>query len=166
MYVRVLVILALVSPAFVALLWWKLALLSAIGGALALSLRLTERPRPGEELTALQNPFEIAPALLFAALFVALSVLTGLVRQSAGEMGILTLSAIVGVLDIDPFILSLVQGPLLSPSLVAGAIILSTMSNTVAKGLYYAVLSPSTRKETVTRYALWAFLHVPLILAP
>jgi uncharacterized membrane protein (DUF4010 family) len=116
----------------------------------------------GEEISSLQNPFEIGPALLFAGLFVALSVLSGLVRQSGGDAGILTLSALVGVLDIDPFILSVVQGPALNPAVASVAIVLAAMSNTVAKGVYYAVLAPAGRKETAVRYAVWGALHVPL----
>ena len=161
MYVRILVILALISPAFVALLWWKLILLAGLGGALALSVRPRDPSRTGEELSSLQNPFEIVPALIFAALFVALSVLSGLVRQSGGDAGILTLSALVGILDIDPFILSVVQGPALNPAVASVAIVLAAMSNTVAKGIYYAVLAPAGRKETAARYALWGVLHIP-----
>jgi len=91
-------------------------------------------------------------------------VLIGLVRQSAGAMGILTLSAVVGVVDIDPFILSMIQEADLQPSLLVAAALLSMMSNTLAKGAYYFALVPGVRRETAWRYILWGLLHIPVVL--
>jgi uncharacterized membrane protein (DUF4010 family) len=66
---------------------------------------------PNHEFTQFHiNPFEIRPAIGFALLFVILSVVTGFVKSTVGNSGLLAVSAIVGVSDIDPFILSLVQG--------------------------------------------------------
>ena len=84
----------------------------------------------------------------FAALFVILSVVTGVVQKSIGDAGVLGLAGIVGVTDIDPFILSLVHGSDALSKIVVPAIIIAMMSNTIAKGVYFAVLSPTTRKET------------------
>ncbi|MGA9407342.1 MAG: DUF4010 domain-containing protein, partial [Bacteroidota bacterium] len=112
---------------------------------------------------ALQNPFEIRPAMAFGALFVMLSVATGIVQKSFGDNGVLGLSTIVGVTDVVPFILSLIRGSDVLSKIVVPAIIISMLSNTVARGAYFAVLSPSTRKETAITYSIWALLHVPFI---
>ena len=164
MYIRIVVIILLISPALGAALWWRAALLVAIGVVMALTVPGgdTEDPRP--EVHGLENPFEITPALIFAALFVSLTVLVGLVRGWAGETGLLTLAAVVGIVDIDPFILSMVPQASVSFSLVVSATLLAAMSNTIAKGVYYFALVPSTRRQTAWRYALWGALHIPIII--
>ena len=76
---------------------------------------------------------------------------------------LLALSAVVGVADIDPFILSLVSGGEGGMQLVMPAIIVAMMSNTVAKGIYFGVLAPAVRKETAWRFGVWSIAHVPLV---
>ena len=75
----------------------------------------------------------------------------------------MTLAAVVGIVDIDPFILSLVQDTGMTQQIVSGAILLAMMSNTLAKGVYFGVLVPSARISTAWRYLLWAILHLPFI---
>jgi len=164
MYLRILVILALIAPSFIPLLWWKLVLLSAVGGGLALSVHAVDESDESREMPGLENPFEITPSLLFAGLFVALTMITMVVRNAAGNVGILTLSALVGVVDIDPFILSMVREKEIALNLIVAAVILAMMSNTLAKGLYFSALVPGVRRATLWRYAVWAAAHLPLIL--
>lgn len=164
MYLRILVILALIAPLFIPHLWWKLVLLSAIGAALALSVRPVDGSEESREMPGLENPFEITPSLLFAGFFVALTMITAVVRNAAGNSGILTLSALVGVIDIDPFILSMVREKGLALDLIVIAVLLAMMSNTIAKGLYFSALVPSLRRATLWRYILWACAHLPLML--
>ena len=76
----------------------------------------------------------------------------------------MALSAVVGVSDVTPFILSLIQGADGTLRILTSAIILSLMSNTIAKCAYFAFLVPATRRETIGAYAVWAALHVPLII--
>lgn len=163
MYLRILVLIWLINDSIVPALWWRLVLLSVIGVGLAIRIMKLSKNNDHEAAPTLQNPFEIRPAMAFAALFVILSVATGLVQKNLGDNGVLGLSAIVGVSDIDPFILSLVHGSDALSQIVAPAIIMAMMSNTIAKGVYFGVLSPSTRKETARTYAVWALLHVPLV---
>jgi uncharacterized membrane protein (DUF4010 family) len=162
MYFRILAIVAIVSPAIVSLVWWKFVLLALIGTLLSLHRTGKEQGVAAREVPGLQNPFEISPALVFAGLFVLLTIATELVKSYAGSAGVLTLAAVVGVTDIDPFILSVLQGSELG--LVVSAILVAMMSNTLVKGFYFAVLVPAGRKETLVRYGLWALLHLPLIL--
>jgi len=165
MYLRILVLLAVLGPAFAALLWWKMVLLSLIGLALAFTVPAQE-DQGGEEGPRLQNPFEVTPALLFAAVFVVLLVITEIVRSSLGEAGMIGLSLLVGVADVDPFILSLVHAPGGATTAASVAMLLAVMSNTLAKGTYFAVLARTVRRGTVWRYGLWALLHIPLLLLP
>jgi uncharacterized membrane protein (DUF4010 family) len=163
MYLKLLVLIWLVNANFVSALWWRLVLLFFIGLALAVRVIWRSESNNHESVPTLQNPFEIRPAMAFGALFVILSVVTVFVRQSLGDPGVLGLSAIVGVSDIVPFILSLVHSSGTMSQIVAPAIIMAAMSNTIAKGVYFGALSPSTRKETAITYSVWALLHVPLL---
>jgi uncharacterized membrane protein (DUF4010 family) len=164
MYIRILVLIWVINFSFVPLLWWRLVLLALVGTALSIRIN-AKAPAPGGAMVSgLQNPFEIRPAMLFAVLFVFLSVATVLVKQTVGSAGILVLSALVGVSDIDPFILSVVQVPETGMQVVCSAIIVAMMSNTVAKAVYFSVLAPSARRSALWRYAVWTVIHVPFVL--
>ncbi|HEX9007047.1 MAG TPA: MgtC/SapB family protein [Bacteroidota bacterium] len=163
MYLRLLVLIAVISPAFVPALWWKCAALAVVGLALALSVRHSAESVGGKEVPGLENPFEVTPAVIFAVLFVFLSVITALVQTTAGSAGLLTLAAVVGVTDITPFILSLVQNPATVFAIGVQAILLAMMSNTLVKGASFAFLAPPVRRQTMVRFGLWSLLHLPLI---
>ncbi len=163
-YLRMLVLIWAVNVAFVPTVWWKLVFLAAVGLALALRVPTVKASHNNGEVPGLQNPFEIRPAIGFALLFVLLTALTILVRSKLGDSGILALSAIVGLTDITPFILSVVHGTDATVRVLTTAIVLSLMSNTIAKGVYFFTLGPSVRKETMWTYGIWALLHVPLLV--
>lgn len=164
MYPRILVLIYLINPAFAPRLVWKLGILTLIG--LLLSLRTSSgTPSTGERSIApSQNPFEIRPALFFAALFALLSVITALVMRAFGNAGLAILSAVVGVTDIDPYVLSLVRGSATIEPILVSAIIIAMMSNTLVKGAYFGALAKAVRKESLIRYGVWALLHIPLIM--
>ncbi|MBK8800993.1 MAG: MgtC/SapB family protein [Fibrobacteres bacterium] len=161
MYLRILVLIWLVSPAFAWALVWKLPLLSAIGVLLALTVPKLSSSQEGVE--SLKNPFEILPALGFAAFFTLFWVATAVVRNWLGASGLVLLGLIVGAVDIDPFILSVAKGGQVESALLA-AILMSMLSNTVAKGVYFGSLAAPVRKQAFMRYFGWALLHIPLAL--
>ncbi len=164
MYLRILALIALLNPAFVGALWWELPALSAVGFLFAFQSGGGSTHTQSFD-SSLENPFEIKPAMIFGGLFVLLSVVTSLVKNSFGNAGLLTLAGLVGVTDIDPFILSLVQGKIPDHSVVAGAILLAMASNTLVKGIYFAVLAKKNRRSTLWRFSVWAVLHLPLLAA-
>jgi uncharacterized membrane protein (DUF4010 family) len=163
MYIRILVLVLVINSAFLPALWWKLTLLFLIG--VVLSFRLNPGKEAGETtIPDLHNPFEIRPSMVFGVMFVILMIATKLIEQRMGSAGLLTLSAVVGVTDIDPFILSVLHPSEPMVRYVATAIIIAMMSNTIAKSVYFAVLVPSAQKETFLRFGIWATLHLPLLV--
>jgi uncharacterized membrane protein (DUF4010 family) len=163
MYVRILVLVLIVNSAYLPALWWKLTLLFLVG--IVLSFRLHPNKEAGDTtIPNLHNPFEIRPSMVFAIMFVLLMIATKLIEQRLGSAGLLTFSALVGVTDIDPFILSVLHPSEAMVRFVATAILIAMMSNTIAKAVYFAVLVPGARKETFIRFGVWATLHVPLLI--
>ena len=81
---------------------------------------------------------QLTTALLFAGLFVVVSLATVWVEHTFGQAGIYTLAAIVGASDIDPFVLNLAQGgvPGMSLSAAAAAILIAVSANNLAKAGY------------------------------
>ena len=106
-------------------------------------------PRRGP---AAKNPLEIRAALFFSLAFVLILVLTNLARRYLGHAGLYALAAIMGVTDVDPFILGLAQGgPAATPlRLAATAIVLAAASNNVIKAIYaYAFADRATGRRSL-----------------
>jgi uncharacterized membrane protein (DUF4010 family) len=81
---------------------------------------------------------QLTTALIFAVVFLAVSLATAWVQSVFGQTGIFTLAALVGASDIDPFVLSLAQGgaPGMSLSAVAAAVLIAASANNIAKAAY------------------------------
>jgi uncharacterized membrane protein (DUF4010 family) len=84
------------------------------------------------------NPLELHAALLFAALFVSMVVLTHVTIMYLGQRGVYALGGIMGLADVDPFILGIAQtaGHAVPVSVGAIAITVATISNNFAKACY------------------------------
>jgi uncharacterized membrane protein (DUF4010 family) len=85
-----------------------------------------------------KNPLELLTAFMFAGLFLAMLVITQLAVTYLGKGGVFTLAAIMGVSDVDPFIMGLTQaaGSLTPVKVAAAAILIAAASNNVVKGIY------------------------------
>jgi uncharacterized membrane protein (DUF4010 family) len=112
----------------------------------AVQYRLGKAPLAGKQGEASNtprfaaNPLELGPAVIFAGLFIVVSLVSNWAKTEFGTSGIYALAAIVGVTDIDPFVLNLAQGGTagLSESALAAAILIAASSNNVLKALYAA----------------------------
>jgi uncharacterized membrane protein (DUF4010 family) len=105
-----------------------------------------------------KNPLELRAALGFAALFVAMLVATHLVVTYLGKAGVFSLAALMGVTDVDPFIMGMTQAAGTSTALAVGAaaIMIAAASNNLVKGIYS--YSMSDRKTGVLSLSLLAAL--------
>ncbi len=84
-----------------------------------------------------KNPLEFKTALLFAGLFVLFALLTKYVLKYYGTGGLNVLSLVVGVTDIDPFLLSLFTGKFaITLQAVGQATIIAVTSNNIMKLIY------------------------------
>ncbi|HEV2423261.1 MAG TPA: MgtC/SapB family protein [Terriglobia bacterium] len=85
-----------------------------------------------------QNPLEMTAAFLFAALFIAMLIATHLAVVYLGRAGVYSLAGIMGVTDVDPFIMGMTQaaGTLTRLPVASAAILIAAASNNVIKGIY------------------------------
>lgn len=85
-----------------------------------------------------KNPLELSAAFLFAGLFVGMLFITHLALLYLGRAGLFAVAGVMGVTDVDPFILSLAESvSALTPvTLAGGAIIIAAASNNLIKGIY------------------------------
>ncbi|UTH75872.1 MgtC/SapB family protein [Chromobacterium sp. IIBBL 290-4] len=140
MYLRLMAFLALFNPALLSRLWQPFSLLAALallGGAGWARSGQADTARP-DAAHPPKNPLEIGAALMFALLFIAMLAATRLAAQYLGSAGVYALAAVMGVSDVDPFIMSITQStPQLTPlSQAAAAILIATSANNLAKGVY------------------------------
>lgn len=89
----------------------------------------------------IRHPLEFRTAIVFALLFVLFAAITKIVLLQYGDNGLTVMSFIVGLTDIDPFILSLMAGDFQVTSVqIVAAIIIATASNNLMKASYAMVL--------------------------
>ena len=168
MYLRLVVLLALFNRQLMSLLALPFLLLAGL--AVGVGWLWTRRADPSAQ--ALQrefepkNPLELLAAFFFAALFLAMLVATQLAVTYLGRAGVNTLAAVMGVTDVDPFIMGMTQAAgTLTPLKVAGAaVLIAAASNNLAKGIYaYCLADRKTGVQSLALLTAFAALGlVPL----
>ena len=140
MYLRILAIVAVFNLALARQLVVPLVGLSVAAMLIcALQYWFWRPPRTEAERKPIsQNPLELGAAGIFAAMFVLTSLLSTWVKTKFGLAGIYWLAAVVGVTDIDPFVLNLAQGGTsgISNGAIAAAILIAASSNNLLKAGY------------------------------
>ncbi len=104
------------------------------------------------------NPLELLAAFFFAFFFLAMLIATQLVVTYLGKAGVDVLAAIMGVTDVDPFIMGMTQaaGTITPVKVAAGAVLIAASSNNLIKGIYS--FSLADRKTGVQSLSLLAGL--------
>ena len=168
MYLRLVALLALFNAKLMVAL--MPAFLGLAGLAIAFGWIWSRRPdssasQVNREFVA-KNPLELRAAFLFAFLFLAMITCTQLAMAYLGRAGINTLAAIMGVTDVDPFILGITQTAGASTPLKIGAeaVTIAAASNNFVKGIYaYAFADRKTGIQSLCLLAALAGLGlIPL----
>ncbi len=144
MYLRVLVLVCIFNKelaGYIALPFITIGLLGLTIG-LIWSLRRRDRNYKFKEEVNVTNPLEIKFAFLFAILFIITIVVTKLVSTYLGSKGVYTLAGLMGLTEIDPFILGITQnvGRFFNYSVGAISIIIAASFNNIAKAFYALLL--------------------------
>lgn len=98
------------------------------------------------------NPLELVAAFLFALFFIAMLIATQLAVTYLGHAGVNILAAVMGVSDVDPFIMGMTQtaGTLTPLNVAATAVLIAAASNNVVKGIYsFSLADRATGKQSL-----------------
>ena len=168
MYLRLVALLALFNRHLMSLLVIPFLALAGLG--IAVGWIWSRRPDARMDVVKREfepnNPLELLAAFLFALLFLAMLVATQLAVTYLGRAGVNTLAAIMGVTDVDPFVMGMTQAAgSLTPLKVAGAaVLIAAASNNLMKGIYaYSLADRKTGTQSLSLLiALAALGLVPL----
>ncbi|MGM0449947.1 MAG: MgtC/SapB family protein [Pseudomonadota bacterium] len=97
-----------------------------------------------EQPVLTRNPLDLQPALIFGALLMLILVIGEWLREWFGDAGVLALSAVSGIADVDAITLSLTrmsQTTIPAATAVIGIVLASAVNNTVKSGMA-AVIGP------------------------
>jgi uncharacterized membrane protein (DUF4010 family) len=145
MYLRLVLLVAFFNAALAARIapaFGALALAGVAAGWLISRRRDASQASPVTRGPA-KNPLDLRAAFLFAAVFLASVALTDLARRYLGRAGLYAFAAVMGVTDVDPFILGITHTSRADLQLesAAAAIVIAAASNNVAKAAYAYVLA-------------------------
>jgi uncharacterized membrane protein (DUF4010 family) len=169
MYLRLAALLALFNRHLMSLLAIPFLVLAGLAGCIGwLWTRRTDtNAQAVQREFEPKNPLELIAAFLFAVLFLAMLVATQLAVTYLGKAGVNTLAAIMGVTDVDPFIMGMTQaaGTLTPLKIAAAAVLISAASNNLVKGIYaYSLADRKTGVQSLSLLAALAALGlVPLL---
>jgi uncharacterized membrane protein (DUF4010 family) len=169
MYLRLVALLALFNRQLMSLLALPFLVLAglAVGGGWLWTRRPDPSARAVQREFEPKNPLELLAAFLFGLLFLAMLIATQLAVTYLGKAGVNTLAAIMGVTDVDPFIMGMTQaaGALTPLRVAAAAVLIAAASNNLVKGIY--AYSLGDRKTGIQGFVLLAVLAalglVPLV---
>jgi uncharacterized membrane protein (DUF4010 family) len=143
----------LLLPKFIALI-----IVSALIAVYFIKIKKAAVAKGAEKIApaAHQNPLEFKTAMLFGALFIVFAIITQFVIKTYGGNGVRTLAFVVGVTDIDPFIINLFQGKLsIGADIITAAVLNAITSNNALKLIYALGLSDkSLRKELILSFGV------------
>jgi uncharacterized membrane protein (DUF4010 family) len=140
MYLRLVVLLTLFNRQLGAMLAPAFLVLAAV--AIAVGWFWSRRPDPDASAFKREfepgNPLELTTAFLFALLFLGMLVATQLAVTYLGRAGVDILATIMGVTDVDPFIMGMTQaaGKITPLPVAATAVLIAAASNNLIKGIY------------------------------
>jgi len=170
MYFRLILLLMLFNGRLLHMLAVPLLVLGCVAGITGWLWAQLQKQTPAETKGELQprNPLELRSAFVFAVLFLAVLVISRLVLTHFGNTGMYGLASLIGLIDVDAFILGMTQsaGTLTPGYLAASAILIAVASNNVAKGFYaYAFADRKTGLQSLGLLTgLAAASLIPLLL--
>jgi uncharacterized membrane protein (DUF4010 family) len=168
MYLRILLLILIFNQSLFHLLYLYMLLLFGLSVTIGLYLWFKANHDSPDSLDDTQedkNPLEFKVALLFTVLFVAFSFITYYTLSHFGNLGLSILSLIVGMTDIDPFLLNLFQGKYdVAVSVIGIATLQAIISNNIVKLVYASVLgNKALRKPLMISFA--AIILVNILIA-
>ena len=169
MFFRIYILLFIFNKTIAAQAWPYFLILFLVSAAVGyLMYRIGERTENPETTIDMDDktPLEFKIAVIFALLFIVFAALTQFVVSTFGSQGLTTLSLVVGVTDIDPFLLNLFQGQY---NVTMAALLIATMqamaSNNILKAIYARVLGGNnTAKWVLKGFGIVLLVNIAVIV--
>ncbi len=168
MYIRILLLAVIFNHAIAMMIlpyFLILIILAAVIGIVYSKEKSTAPDQPIPESDT--NPLEFKAAIVFGLLFTLFGILTKFILENYGSLGIGILSFIVGITDIDPYILSLFQDSshTISQNIIVMATIVATASNNLMKMIYAIILgNPLIKKKMIWGFSILAVVSFGFVL--
>jgi uncharacterized membrane protein (DUF4010 family) len=143
MFVRLLIILAVVSAPLAGALLLPFALVALTAFVAALLMSRNAKAAEAAPAFTMDRPLELVPALLFGALLAIVTLLVHFVGDYAGEGGLYGLAGLSALVDVDAISLSLAraaEGEALALPAAATAVLIAAFVNTGWKIALAAIL--------------------------
>ncbi len=149
---RVLIILSVIHPEFLYALWLPMGLMALPGVIYTLIVYFFfEKENPEMDLPNLKNPLGLSIAIKFGLIYGVISVLVKIFTQTDLTNGLLALSFVSGLTDMDAIALSIthnLKDQSVALQLATHAVILAAIANTLLKaGLAIGLGSSELRKH-------------------
>ncbi len=168
LYPRVLVLVIAVDPSFGPTLWPYLAAMAAVSVAVAgVGLLLERRRQRARAEVPLKNPFELAPALWFAAIYAVVVIVVRVASARFGSAGLYVAGAVSGTTDVDAITLTAARLHSTGTSAVvlARTVTIAVISNTLVKtGIALFLGTAAFSRRVVAALLLTAVAGVVSIL--
>lgn len=154
MYVRIGILMAIFNSSLFILLLPGLLIMLLVSLAIAFGIfyfrKRSDETSSMEVTPGATNPLEFRIAIIFTLLFIAFSFITYFTLKYFGEYGLQVLAYVVGVTDIDPFLINLFNGKYgIELILVATATLQAIFSNNAVKLLYATSLSHKACRKMI-----------------
>ncbi|MBD0724498.1 hypothetical protein B6A10_04830 [Flavobacterium sp. L1I52] len=155
MFIRIFILAYLFNKSIAIQLAPGLSLLAVLSAAIGLYFiwldqKQSKTTKQQSEIKAMSNPLEFRTSLFFGVLFIVFALLTSFVNSQYGTSGIQILSFVVGVTDIDPFIINIFQSKWnISEGILATAVLNAVTSNNVLKMIYGISLSKKNIRKPI-----------------
>jgi uncharacterized membrane protein (DUF4010 family) len=153
MYLRILILAWIFNKDIAVLLLPYFIIFTIISFGIIAALQIKNKPVAADiiQVSNAQNPLEFKTAFIFGLLFGFFVVLTNFVVSNYGYMGVNILSFLVGITDIDPYIINLFQrtNDSLHVNTIVNAAIIASASNNFIKMIYSVIVGDRAIKWKV-----------------
>jgi uncharacterized membrane protein (DUF4010 family) len=170
MYIRILILMLIFNTDLtkIAFPYFAVMIIISLGTASGM-LYFKKKDKVAEEKSEIEldkNPLEFKVAIIFTILYVSFTFATYYTIANFGSNGLNLLSLIVGVTDIDPFLLNLFQGKYqIANVFIAIATFQAIISNNILKAIYATILSnKNVRKYVLSGFSIIIISNIIIIL--
>ncbi|MGH8808505.1 MAG: MgtC/SapB family protein, partial [Noviherbaspirillum sp.] len=154
MFLRTMVLIAIVNPTLLAAAWIPFAGMGAVTAAFAgwhYRAGLVDRAVREKEKVAVRNPFSLSSAIRFGALFAVVLLVVKLAQNYSPGIGVYVVSALAGSVDVDAITLSIAKDarPSAGQAQAVIALVIAALANTVVKCGLVVVLGAGTARRQI-----------------